>query len=137
MGVAAIRAAAAAVLDGVPALAEVLAYPPDNVGPIPCAWFNEARAVVTMGASEVWEWTLPLTVVVARKAVYGQELAAVEALIDDLMTAIRANYTLNGLTYGLNLVAAREGTVGIAGVDHVGFTLEFRVKEKSARTLGG
>ncbi len=137
MGVARIRTAAAGIVRGVGGINEVLAYPPESVGSLPVAWFGNAVATVRMGASESWTWDLPLTVAVARKAVYAMEAAATEALIDGLMAAIRANYTLGGESNGLNLVELREGVVNIANTDLVGFTMRFMVKEKHAVTLEG
>lgn len=137
MGIGAIRLAARSVVAGAPGLNEVLARPPDAIGTTPVAWLGDATAEVTMGASEVWTWTVPLTVVVARKAIYQQEQAATEALLDGIMTAIRANFTLAGTTFGLNVVALREGQVTVGGSEFVGFSLTFRIKEKSARTLEG
>jgi hypothetical protein len=90
-----------------------------------------------MGALEVWTWTLPMTVVVARKSVYAMEQEATEALVAGIMTAVRANFTLANTTYGLNLTSLREGQVLVAGVEYVGFTMVFSIKEKIATTLEG
>ena len=137
MGISQIRTAARAVIDGVPGIGEALARPPDAVNVVPCAWFGDAQATVEMGALEVWTWTLPLTVVVARKAVYAMEQEATEALVAGIMTAVRANFTLANTTYGLNLTALREGQVLVGGTEYVGFTMVFSIKEKAATTLEG
>jgi hypothetical protein len=137
MGIGAIRLAARTVLDGVPSLNEVLARPPDNVAVVPCAWLGDATATVAMGQLEVWTWTLPLTVVVARKSVYAMEQEATEALLDGIMTAIRSNFTLAGTTYGVVVTALREGQVTVAGTEYVGFSLTLSIKEKAATSLEG
>jgi hypothetical protein len=137
MGIGAIRLAARAVIAGAPGLNEVLARPPDSVSVVPCAWLGDANATVSMGALEVWTWTVPLTVVVARKSIYAMESAATEALLDGLMTVIRSNFTLAGTTFGLNVTAMREGQVTVGGTEYVGFSLTMVIKEKTARTLEG
>lgn len=137
MGIGTIRLAARSVLDGVAGLNEVLARPPDGVSVVPCAWLGDATATVAMGQLEVWTWTMPLTVVVARKAVYAMEQEATEALLDGIMTAIRGNFTLAGTTFGLNVTALREGQVTVGGTEFVGFSLTLSIKEKSATTLEG
>ena len=137
MGIAGIRSGIKAVLDATPGINEALAYPPDSVSAVPAAWVGDARATVQMGQLEVWTWTLPVTVVVARKAVYAMEQTATDALLDDVMTEIRSNFTLNGTTYGLNVTEMRQGTVTVGGTECVGFTLTLVVKEKAATTLEG
>lgn len=137
MGIGAIRQAARTVIDGAPGLNEVLARPPDSVSVVPCAWLGDATATVAMGALEVWTWTVPLTVVVARKAVYGMEQEATEALLDGIMSAIRSNFTLAGTTFGLNVTALREGQITVGGTEFVGFSLTMSIKEKTATTLEG
>lgn len=110
-------------------LGEALAYPPDGVGATPLAYLGDAVAVVTTGMSdEIWAWTLPLTVLVTRTAVYGSELAVVEAVLDALLAQIRANFTLAGLTMGLRFTDVREGQIRIADVPYVGLTIVFHVK---------
>lgn len=137
MGISSIRSAARTVIDGVAGINEVLARPPDAVNVVPCAWFGDAQAGVQMGALEVWTWTLPLTVVVARKSIYAMEMEATEALLAGIMTAIRSNFTLANTTYGLNLTSLREGQVLVGGVEYVGFTMVFSIKEKHPTTLEG
>ena len=137
MGISQIRTAARSVIDGVAGINEVLARPPDAVNVVPCAWFGDAQASVQMGALEVWTWSLPLTVVVARKSVYAMEMEATEALVAGIMTAVRSNFTLANTTYGLNLTGLREGQVTVAGVEYVGFTMQFSIKEKTATSLEG
>lgn len=124
-------------LDSVAGLNEVLARPPDAIGALPAAWITIDGADVVMGALEVWTWRLNVTVVVARTNIYAMEQAALEPYRASIMDAIRANYTLNGSTYGLNVTSYRLGTMNIGGSDYAGFTLSLSVKEKSATSLTG
>ncbi len=137
MGIASIRLAVRTLVDGAAGINEVLARPPESVGAVPVAWLGDATAEVTMGQSEVWSWTLPLTVAVARKANYAMEQEATEGLIAALMAQVRTNYTLAGTTFGLALVRFQEGIVRVGDTELVGFTMVFRVKEKTAQTLTG
>lgn len=137
MGIGAIRLAAQAVIAGAPGLNEVLARPPDSVSVVPCAWLGDATATVAMGALEVWTWTVPLTVVVCRKSVYGMEQEATEALLDGIMGEVRSNFTLAGTTFGMNVTGLREGQITVGGTEYVGFSLTMSIKEKAARTLEG
>lgn len=120
-------------------LGEALAYPPDGVGATPLAYLGDAVATITAGMSdEVWSWTLPLTVIVTRTAVYGSELQAVEAILDAILAQVRSHFTLGGLTLGLRYTDAREGQIRIADVPYVGVTIVFQVKpQKIAVTYTG
>ena len=137
MSILAVRAALTAVVAAVPGVNEARAYPPDTVGVMPLAYLGDALAMVTEGMSqEVCDWTLPLTLVVQRVVDYGGEMAAAEALMDDVLAAIRADYTLGGTTFGVRLTDVREGQLRIAEVPVVGMTLTFRIKTKTTVTYG-
>lgn len=133
----AILAAFRSVIDGVSGIGEVLPRPPDTIGALPCAWLTTDGADIQMGALEVWTWRMRLTVVVQRTVSYGMEQAALEPYRDAIMTAIRSNYTLGGLTFGLNATGYQLGRVLIGGSEYLGFSLTFSVKEKSATSLVG
>ena len=135
MSLTQIRADLAALLGTVPDIGDVLAFSPDTIGALPACWIGDAVADVAMGALEVWSYTLPVTVVVSRRGLYEQERRATERLLAGIMTAIRANFTLSGTTFGLNVTNYREGVVQVGGDMYVGFTLTIQVKEKTARTL--
>lgn len=111
--------------------------PVDSIGPQPAAWLGDAVAEVQFGHSAVWTWKLPLTVVVSRMSNYEMEQDAVEPLIDTLLSYIRTNYTLAGTTQGLELTEFREGIVKVSEQSYAGFTLTFRIKEKSYQELTG
>ncbi len=132
-----ILAAFRTAIDSVAGIGEVLARPPDGIGALPAAWLTTEGAEVQMGALEVWTWQMKLTVVVSRVGNYAQEQAALEPYRDAVMTAVRSNYTLNGLTFGLNLTTYRYGTVSVGGSDYHGFEMTFSVKEKSSQSLTG
>lgn len=137
MSIAAIRAALTAIVAAVPGVSEARAYPPDTVGVMPLAYLGDALAMVTEGMSqEVCDWTLPLTLVVQRVVDYGGEMAAAEALLDAVLAAVRADYTLGGTTFGVRLTDVREGQLRIAEVPVVGMTLTFRIKTKTTVTYG-
>ena len=137
MSILAVRAALTAVVAAVPGVNEARAYAPDKVGMMPLAYLEDALAMVTEGMShEVCDWTLPLTLVVQRVVDYGGEMAAAEALMDDVLAAIRADYTLGGTTFGVRLTDVREGQLRIAEVPVVGMTLTFRIKTKTTVTYG-
>lgn len=137
MSETAILAALRTALDGVSGIGEVLARPPDTIGALPAAWITIDGADVAMGALEVWTWRLNVTCVVQRTNLYAMEQAALEPYRASIMDAIRANYTLGGLTFGLNVTGYRLGTTVIGGSDYAGFTLSLSVKEKSATSLVG
>lgn len=137
MSETAILSALRTAIDTVAGIGEVLARPPETIGALPAAWFTIDGADIAMGALEVWTWRINITVVVARTNHYAMEQAALEPYRAAVMDAIRANYTLNGLTFGLNVVGYRLGTVNIGGSDYAGFVLSLQVKEKSATTLTG
>lgn len=130
-----IRTDLAALLGAVNGFGDVLTYSPDTIGALPACWLGDAQADVAMGALEVWTYTLPVTCVVSRRGLYEQERRATEALVAGIMTAVRANYTLGGTTFGLNVTNYREGVVTVGGDLYVGFTLTMQIKEKHARTL--
>lgn len=129
MSVVDARQALAAMLAAVPGVAEAVAYPADTVGPTPLAYLGDGICAVTQGMSdEVETWTLPLTVIVARQAVYGQELQATETLLADLKTALRSHVTLGGAAQAVRLTEIREGQIVIGGVPFVGMTLTLALK---------
>lgn len=134
MTITEIRAALAAIVRGVDGIAECSEYPPSSVNAVPAAWLGAAQAEVVMGQNEVWAYTLPLTVGIHRKSVLGQEIEATERLLEPVMGAIRAAYTLPG-TMGLNVVAFREGPISAGGDLLTGWTITLAVKTKTARTL--
>lgn len=135
MSLTQIRTDLAAVLATVPDIGDVLTFSPDSIGALPACWIGDAIADVAMGALEVWTYTLPITCVVSRRGLYEQERLATERLVAGIMTAIRADFTLSGTTFGVNVTNYREGMVTVGGDQYVGFTLTCLVKEKTARTL--
>ena len=138
MSLASVRAAVAALLGTVPEVAEALPYPPEAVGPLPCAWVGGAQAAVTMGSPEVWAWRLPVTVAAAaRHASLALELAATEPLVEAVTAAVRAGYTLGGTTFGLQLQQVSQDLVKVGSEDYVGLTFVFLVKEKRAVSYTG
>lgn len=122
------------VVDG----GEVLPYPPDVANVFPAIWLADATCQVNTSMSDrVFDWTLPLTVAVARKAVYAEERAAVTDLMEDILAAIDANFTLGGTTYGVRATEIREGAILLGGESLVGFTIFFSVKQKPATAITG
>lgn len=115
-----------ATVDGIAAVAD---YPPDFVAIVPMAWLGDSDGTVTMGDREIWTYNMPLTVAVHRSAEYHDESVAVASFVENVMVAIRANYTLDNKTMGLAVVGFREGTVNIGEEKFVGFTLTFKIKE--------
>lgn len=139
MGIGQIRADLVTVLQPlVVAGGEVSPYAPDAVNVIPHVWLADATCQITTGMSDrVFDWTLPLTAAVSRKAVYGEERAAVTELQELILALVDANYTLGGTTFGVRATEIREGVVKIGGEDLVGFTIFFSVKQKPATVLAG
>jgi len=137
MNIAQIRTDLAAVIDAVDGIAEVSAYPPDAVNVLPAAWLGDAQADVTMSSLEVWTWSVPVTVAVARIGLYPEERKQVESLISAIMSRVRASFTLGGTTFGLALQSVREGVVTVADVQYVAFTLVFSIKQKLNVTYTG
>ena len=121
-----------ATVDGIAAVAD---YPPDFVAIVPMLWLGDAEGTVTMGDREIWTYNMPLTVAVHRSADYGTESIAVASFIENVMQAIRSNYTLDNTTMGLAVVGFREGTVNIGEEKFVGFTLTLKIKETHATQL--
>lgn len=132
-----ILAALRTALDTVSGIGEVLPRPPDTIGALPCAWLTIDGADIQMGALEVWTWRMRLTVVVQRTANYGMEQAALEPYRESVMAAIRTNYTLNGITYGLNATEYQLGRIVVGGSEYLGFSIRLSVKEKTSQSLTG
>ncbi len=111
---------------------EVLPYAPDAANVFPCMWLADATAEIDMSMSlRTFDYTLPLTVAVARKAVYGEERAAATSLLEEVIAQLDSNFTLGGTTFGLQATQLREGAIGpIGGETLVGFTLFLRIKQK-------
>jgi hypothetical protein len=108
-------------------------YAPDAVNGL-TAYFGDAVAEVTMGASEAWSWTLPLTLAVPRHARYWDEQTTLEALVPRVMAAVRANYSQNG-TMGIPVTRFTQGTAGPEGARFAAITFWFSPKQKFAATL--
>lgn len=125
-------AALVANVDGILGCAE---YAPEFLSTAPFAWLGDSFGPVTMGAREIWTYTLPLTVAVARKADYDSEQSAVEGFVEAIMQAIALNYTLGNTTMGLSVAEFREGVVKLGDEQFVGFTLVLKVKETYGRQL--
>lgn len=116
---------------------EVSPYAPDAANVFPLIWLADATCQVTTGMGDrVFDWTLPLTAAVARKAVYGEERAAVTTLMEDILAVVDANFTLGGTTFGVRATEIREGAIRlIGGEELVGFTIFFSVKQKPATAI--
>lgn len=117
---------------------EVLPYAPDAANVFPCVWLADATARIDHDMSlRIWNYTLPLTVAVARKAVYGEERAAATVLVEEVIAQLDSDFTLGGTTFGLKPAEFREGPIGpIGGEMLVGFTLFLAIKQKIALNLG-
>ena len=109
--------------------------PPEFVAIVPMIWLGDAAGTVTMGDREIWSYDLPLTVAVHRQADYNEESVAVAGFVENVMQAIRSNYTLDNRTMGLAVVGFREGNVQIGEEKFVGFTLTLKIKETHAQQL--
>ena len=117
---------------------EASPYPPDAANVLPSIWLADATCRVTTSMSDrVFDWTLPLTAAVARKAVYAEERAAVTTLMESILAAIDADFTLGGTTYGVRATEIREGAILLGGESLVGFTIFFSVKQKPATAITG
>lgn len=121
-----------ATVDGIAAVAD---YPPDFVAIVPMAWLGDASGTVVMGDREIWTYEIPLTIAVHRSAEYNAESVAVAGFVENVMQAIRSNYTLDNTTMGLAVTGFREGNVQIGEEKFVGFTLTLKIKETHAQQL--
>lgn len=119
-------------VDGISAVAD---YPPNFVAIVPMAWLGDAEGTVVMGDREIWTYNLPLTVAVKRDADYEEERVSVAGFVENVMQAIRSNYTLDNQTMGLAVTLFREGIVNIGEEKFVGFTLTLKIKEVHATQL--
>lgn len=115
---------------------EVAPYMPDAVNVFPSIWLGDSRAKVSQAMQfRTWTFTMPITVAVARKAVYAEERAASAGLLDAVVDRIDSDFSLGGTTFGLEIVEFVEGAIGpIAGEELVGFTVFLNVKYKPAFT---
>lgn len=138
MSLTAIRAAAAAVLTSATDIALVAPAPPNQSPQItPMAYFGEATWTVEQGAVETWTYTLPLTVLVNRRGLIADELAATEPLIQQVVAAFRDNFTLGSTTFGFAMTTGNQGAIAFGQDSYFGFTAFFVAKEKFNVTLTG
>lgn len=129
-------ALATALRAGGTGITSILTATPEKAPVALSAWLGDADSEVVMGASEMWTHHVPLTVAVNRRGMIADELAATEAKIDDVMTVIRANYTLGGLCNGVSVVRVRQGPIAFnADVMMFGFTMELSIREKDGTTI--
>lgn len=130
-----VRAALESMLDGIPAIKSASGYPTENVGAQPFAFVGFDDDAVTMGNRELSIHTLPITVLVARKGGnLPNQIKAVEAVIEELKAAIRANQSLGMPSFVNRVQYTRidEGIYQYAGVDYAGFVATVDVKTHRA-----
>lgn len=126
-----VRAALEEMLVGIESIKSASGYPTENVGAQPFAFCGFDADAVTSGQRELSIHTLPITVLVARKgANLPNQLKAVEAVIEDLKAAIRANQSLGMPTFVSRVQYTRfeEGIYSFAGTEYVGFIATVDIK---------
>lgn len=126
-----IRQALEAMLVNVDSIKSASGWPTENVGATPYAFAGFDLDAVTSGQRELSIHTLPITVLVARKgANLPNQLKAVEAVIEELKAAIRANQSLGMPTFVSRVQYTRfeEGIYTFAGNEYVGFIATVDIK---------
>lgn len=142
MNVIAVREALAEVLESVPGVASANAYPPDAIGPLPCAWCGLLDTTVDyMAGMEDNEHTVPVVVVVERVAGrLGRNLRALETVQEAFMTTMRANFGLPQFAGDspVNSVMVQrvvQDQVQIGTTPYIGFVATVLVTHKFGVTL--
>jgi hypothetical protein len=133
-----VRAGLEAMLDSVPSIASASGWPVEQVNAVPAAFVGFNDAEITMAGLELSLHRLAITVLVQRKAGnLKNQVIAVEAVVDDVLRAIRANQDL-GYPNDVNMVRYdrwQEGMYQVGSVDYVGFLLDITIKTTQAVTF--
>jgi hypothetical protein len=126
-----VRGALETMLNGVDSIKSASGYPTENVGSTPFAFVGFDLDAVTSGQRELSIHTLPITVLVIRKGGnLVNQVKAVEAVIEELKAAIRANQSLGMPTFVSRVQYTRfeEGIFTFAGNEYVGFIATVDIK---------
>lgn len=112
---------------------EAVPYFPDGANIFPVIWVADVqrgRARIAM-SDVVYDFTVPVTCAVARKAVYAEERAAATPLLSAMIAAVVADYQIGGLVTMTQPTEFTEGIVGpVGGEELVGFTLFLAIHHK-------
>lgn len=131
LNLAAIRSALADVLETVPGIRSAAGWPTEQIGATPFAFVGFLDDAITAGSVETHLYSLPITVLIQRKgANLPAEVLAAEAIIPDVLAAIRANQTL-GLpdVYRVEPMRIRGGVFSYASVEWTGIELRVDIKQ--------
>jgi hypothetical protein len=111
---------------------EAVPYFPDAANLFPLIWIADARGGIRRAMSDVvYDFTLPVTCAVARKAVYAEERAAATPYLSEMIALVLADYQIGGLVTMAQPGEFAEGVVGpVGGEDLVGFTLFLKIHHK-------
>jgi hypothetical protein len=113
-------------------------YPSAAVGSLPHAQLGFPQGRFELGMStEVAFHDLPVSVFVAMRGEYGQELLAVESLLPQFVRLIHTNLGLGGLVDRCMVSGYSVGVLRHGGVDHTGFIATLEIKERQNVALGG
>lgn len=126
-----IRAALESVLLGIESIKSASGWPTDNVGAQPFAFCGFDDEAVTMGGRELSIYSVPITVLVARKGGnLPNQVKAVQAVIEELKDAIRPNQSLGlpGFVYRTAYTRFEKGIYSFAGTDYVGVIATLDIK---------
>jgi hypothetical protein len=137
MSIYAIRAQLQAVLDGIEGINSALAYPPDSVGALPCAFcgLNDQTIEYTAGMKIV-DHALQVIVLVERTAGrLPNNLAAIEVLQARFEAAMEADVDLGNTVSIVLIDRIQQDTVQIGQTPYVGFVATLGITEKSGVTL--
>lgn len=131
MSIAAIRSGLADVLESVPGIKSAAGWPTEQIGATPFAFVGFLDDAITAGNRETHLYSFSITVLVTRKgANLPAEVMAAEAIIPDLLDAIRNNQTL-GLpdVYRVEPIRIRGGVFTYANVEWTGIELRVDIKQ--------
>jgi len=125
------------LLASVPGIASASGFGTEKIGALPAAYVGFDTDQITAGASEVDLHSLPIIVLVARKAMLPNEVRLMESLIEPLKDAIRADQDLGTQTVcRVQFREVLEGVFKFADVDYTGFTMTLEIKEISHVSYG-
>jgi hypothetical protein len=122
----------------------ILPRAPENVNP-PAIWLADGSASIDHTMSQrVWDWTVPLNIVVAHMRDYPREQEYAENVLAEIVPLIDETYTLEeelrdtGIKmYGLEMTTIEEGAIVVGSTALAGITINYSVKCKFPLTLRG
>lgn len=112
-------------------LKQSLAYQPQEPPEIvPCAYLGNAAGLIGMSHFEIWQYDLPLHVVVSEAGAGEMERLTVETFLLALVKQLRGHASANNTAAVVSASAFDEEPITIQNKPYRGFTLTLSVEEK-------